>query len=218
MHHVHLHREPSTRHGVFAGAVEVVLDQFVRARAQAQGVAVVVADLDGVAVVDAVSDVLMVRDAQRCRWKPQAERRHHAVRRGHDDVDRRLLTAVTAGREGRVQLAPAFGSRVAVVMPHRISGGRGRGGFGRRLRRRRTRCKDDEQREDGGAGRCTRPAVAGAASTWRPTHGRAEATCLRRLRDAVLTEAGRGTAVGSSDTIEATNLRVTPSSSNVTEM
>ena len=62
---VHLHREVLALDSVLARIVEVVLDQRVAVVGDGQRVAAFVVDLDGVAVVDAVGHVLVVRDAER---------------------------------------------------------------------------------------------------------------------------------------------------------
>ena len=94
---MHLHRELRAVDGMFAWRVKVVLDELIRAATHGQRVTFAVVHLYGVAVVDRISDVIVMNNAEARGSKFQ----HDAVSRGalrrRADVNWRLRTSALDG-------------------------------------------------------------------------------------------------------------------------
>ena len=107
VHQVHFHVERIPRNRVFAGRVEVELDQFVARALDLDPVLVRGCHLDGVAVVD-----------DRHRHRPIAEdQARRGRRRGVREIDRGLALAQRAEGVLPAQLAPDLGTVVGTVPP-----------------------------------------------------------------------------------------------------
>ena len=102
--------------GVLTRSMEMELDQLVVGVSDREGVALRIVDLDGMAVIDFVGDVLVMHDLQLCRTEIGSEFRQRG-RRSFCDIDRRLVTALIADRKDRIEFAPESRTFFAFVRP-----------------------------------------------------------------------------------------------------
>src|SRR6266567_6480417 len=99
---------------MFAGPVEMHLQQLVGGVAEFQRASFGEIELDGMAIVDDGVGALAPRKLQRRQLRLD----------GGADIDRRLLRADRAGLAGSVKVAPLGWARCTLVTPMRTFGGK----------------------------------------------------------------------------------------------
>src|SRR6185436_2636988 len=158
VYQMHLHRKRLAVDGMFAWGVKVVLDELICPVAYSQRVTLAVVHLYGVAVVDRISDVIVMNNAEARRCEFQRERIRRRPARRRDDVNGRLRTSAQALSEFRTDRSPVRGALIAFVMPDGIRAWRRRGcrrrpaGYRRAARARlgvRLAARDNADRKHG---------------------------------------------------------------------